>query len=137
MTFKSFVNYKSMLIPYFSKKVLLCERKRHTDRGVSSTPSAVLSGGGGYPIPARGYPISGTPHPDLAGRGYHISGTPIWTWLGYPLICTWLGYPSLAGPGWDTPLLPGQVGYLSRWTSRRIHRHVSKHNLPSYYVSGR
>ena len=33
------------------KKVLLRERKRHTDRGVSSTPSAVLPGrGGGSPV---------------------------------------------------------------------------------------
>ena len=31
----------------FNKKVLLRERKRHTDRSVSSTPYAVLSWGGG------------------------------------------------------------------------------------------
>ena len=30
-----------------NKKVILRERKRHTDRGVSSTPYAVLSRGGG------------------------------------------------------------------------------------------
>ena len=30
-----------------NKKVLLHERKRRTDRGLSSTPSAVLSRGGG------------------------------------------------------------------------------------------
>ena len=46
------------------KKVLLRERKRHTDRGISSTPYAVLSGGevptlaggsiqGKYPPPPR------------------------------------------------------------------------------------
>ena len=31
----------------FNKKVLLRERKRHTDRSVSSTPYAVISSGGG------------------------------------------------------------------------------------------
>ena len=68
------------------KKVLLRERKRHTDRGVSSTPSAVLYLGGGLPLPCQGvphlgYPPSrpgwGVPHPgypplDLAGVLPHI-----------------------------------------------------------------
>ena len=53
--------------------------KRHTDRSVSSTQSAVLSlGGGGYPHsawPDRGYPIltwpdeRGEPHPDQTWGG--------------------------------------------------------------------
>ena len=43
------INYISLHIQklFLNKKVYLRERKRHTDRGVSSTPYAVLSGGGG------------------------------------------------------------------------------------------
>ena len=115
----------------YDKKVLLRERKRHTDRGVSSTPSVTR---GGVP-PWQGYPLArsdggylrwGTPRPGgvppPAGPGW---GTPHWTWLGYPPQSdlagvpptpphqTWLGYP------------PPQV-----WTDRRMDKHVSKHNLP-------
>ena len=43
-----------------NKKVLLRERKRHTDRGVSSTPSAVLSRGEPHPWPRR-VPHHGVP----------------------------------------------------------------------------
>ena len=88
-----------------NRKVLLHERKRRTDRTVSSTPSALLSGGvgtysgwgryllwlrvptypgwgGGVPTPDQGrYPLSGP------GQGrYPLAevGTPppIWTWPG-------------------------------------------------------
>ena len=45
---------------FVHKKVLLCERKRHTDRRIASTPSLVLtvvvphpSLGGRYPIPGQ------------------------------------------------------------------------------------
>ena len=85
--------------------VLLRERKRHTDRGVSSTPSAVLYCGGG-----GGYPTSDTPHPDLArGRGVpHPGGYPIPAG-GYPTS----GTPILTWPGGGTPSLPGvpHLGY--------------------------
>ena len=83
-----------------NKKVLLCERKRHTDCRLSSTPSVNQSGVPpirvsplGYPHvgvpPHRAYPPQGTP---LAGPGSGTpppaepgSGTPPhWTWLGYP-----------------------------------------------------
>ena len=47
-----------------NKKVLLRERKRHTDRDVSSTPSAVLSGGRGTPSLAK----VGT-RPSVFGQG--------------------------------------------------------------------
>ena len=50
-----------------NKKVLLCERKRHTACHVASTPYVVLTG---YPHPPAGYP-----HPDLAG-GTPRQGTP-------------------------------------------------------------
>ena len=113
----------------------------------------------GYP-PARSdgeggtqgrVPPSGYPRPGLTG-GYLRWGTPIrespsevWQGVpevGYPL----LGYPP-AGPGWsNSPPPPGwtQPGYPPPppqvWTDRRMDwwtRHVSKHNLPSYYVRGR
>ena len=59
----------------FHKTVLLRERKRHTDRGVSSTPSVTR---GGVP--------------------------PSWTWLGYPPLPAGLAGvpPSPAGVNWWT-----------------------------------
>ena len=53
------LKYKEKLPPFQKqffkyKKVLLRECKTHTDRSISSTPYAVLSGGGGtlgYPFP--------------------------------------------------------------------------------------
>ena len=69
------------------------ERKRHTDRGVPSTPSAVLSREGGTPslAGAGGYPTIGYP-PSWPGQG----GTPI---MRYRL--------SSPGPShWGTP--PGK-----------------------------
>ena len=118
---------------YLNKKVLLRERKRHTDRGVSSTTRWVA------PPP----PGQGTPPPARSDRGRYPrwGNPPAWTWLGYPPCLdlagvppptwTWLGNPPPPppGPGWGTPL---QV-----CTDRRMDRHVSKHNLPSYYVRGR
>ena len=94
------------------KKVLLCERKRHTDRGVSSTLSFVLPGGyprqvppgwgtslswpnwGGYPRQAP--PGWGTPHPDLT-RGYPGWASP---WLGYPHPDLARGYPGRCPLAW-------------------------------------
>ena len=80
------------IIQLFNKKVLLRERKRHTYCSVASTPSVVLTGGGGTPSqiygPNRGYPIPG---PD---RG----GTPSQIQMGE--------YPSLTG-GYPIPGLEG------------------------------
>ena len=108
-----------------NKKVLLRERKRHTDRGVSSTPSVVLYWGGGYPL-AGGYPPGldlarvpflpsrsrqgvpprrGTPQQGVPpGPG---QGAPIQGWMGVPPPCPRLdgGTPS-AGPDRDTPPPP-------------------------------
>ena len=57
------------ILVYFKfMQVLLRERKRHTARRVVSTPSVVLSGGGGInPILARGvpHPWPGVPHPGV------------------------------------------------------------------------
>ena len=80
-------------------KVLLRERKRHTNYGVSSTPSAVLSQGGGtlergvgtlgYPLPhwnldgGGRYPGVPLPPQDLAREGNYL-GQGVGT-LGYPL----------------------------------------------------
>ena len=95
-----------VLLQFTNKTVLLRERKRHTDRGVSSTPSVVLYWG----VPHLRYPPS-----DLAGGTPSLPGgtlpwvPPGWTWHGYPRVWTWPGYP-LPGPGWGTPIL---------WTDRR------------------
>ena len=161
----------------YNKKVLLRERKRHTDRSVSSIPSVVLYQGGtpcwrgiptaayqvfhvlsctgGYPLleggmlvhPNGGYPLlggtpsqvqmrkdtPGYPHLDLA-RVPPIQGwmgvAPIQDWMGVPPRLDLTGVPSLAEPDWGTP--PPHL-----WTDRRMDRHVSKHNLPLYYVRGR
>ena len=88
----------------FNKKVLLRERKRHTDRGVTST-----GGGGGTPagvpparVPPTGYPPhQGTPPTTISWKvgtpppsaGW---GTPPISWMGYPppVVQTWEGrYP--------------------------------------------
>ena len=85
------------LKPNLNKKVLLRERKRHTDRGIRSTPSAALSGlvptlaGGGGTYLGQGVPYLGVP--------------PILTWLGWYLA--WLGGTYL-GRGGGTYL--GQGG---------------------------
>ena len=72
------------------KGVLLFETRKSScvnARGIPTVAYQVLhllscNGGGGspargYPIPAGGYPISGTPQSDLSGV------PPFWTWLGY------------------------------------------------------
>ena len=77
----------------FNKKVLLRERKRHTARHVSTTPSAVLSWEG---VP---HPWIGGPHPDLAGGGAYLipgRGTPS---QGTPRSLTWPG--GGGGEGWE------------------------------------
>ena len=111
---------------YVNKKVLLRECKRHTDRHLSSTPSAVLSlrvphprsrsrwrgvypipgpdGGWGYPTPGpdRGAPslegdTRGSPRcPDLAGVPPPSDGV-------LPSKAGW-GYP--LPPGWGIPPPP-------------------------------
>ena len=65
-----------------NKKVLLRERKRHTDRGVSSTPSVTRGGVPPRPGPTgRGYPRWGTPcqgtPPARSDGGYLRWGTPL------------------------------------------------------------
>ena len=66
-----------IIIIIINKKVLLRERKRHTDRSVTSTPYAVLSRGGGvtYLGPARGGTYLGEP-PILTDLGAYLP------WLG-------------------------------------------------------
>ena len=132
-----------------NKKVLLRERKRHTDRGVSSTPSVVLYEVGyppvGVPPPAKsdrgvpevGYPPSGYPLA-RSGGGYLRWGTPCqgtpparWgtppsqVWWGVPKV----GYPppQLAGPGRGTPP-PCRCGLTNK---------VKLLPSLSYYVRGR
>ena len=82
-----------------NKKVLLRERKRHTDRCVSSTPSAVLSRKG-TPSPARGYPIPGWEEGVLPSWGTSPS------WPGWGVPHPWTGgYPCPdLGPVTGVPL---------------------------------
>ena len=69
---------KLILIKKINKKVLLRERKRHTDLGISSTPSIVLYWGCTPSL------VGGVPHP-LAGGISPWQEVPLrWTWLGYP-----------------------------------------------------
>ena len=72
-----------------NKKVLLRERKRHTDRRVVSTPSVVLTGYPPSPCPATpaGYP----PHPDLACGGSLLGGVPPWQVTPPPPGWIWQG----------------------------------------------
>ena len=91
---------------------------------VSSTPSAVLSGGEGYPIPSCG----GTTSVDGGGVPYRWKGVShLWRgvlhpWPWYYSVLTWLGYllhPDLAWvpplpswPGWGTCFILIWPGYL-------------------------
>ena len=93
------------------KKVLLRECKRHTDRGVSSTPSVSWSG---VPPPARsdrgGYPRWVTPHCQEVSLLERSDGG------GYPRWGT-----TRAGPGLGTPRPPPSVdrqmdGWMDGWT---------------------
>ena len=101
VTSSTLVAYKIECQVILSNKKVLQERKRHTDRGVSSTPSAVLSGGGGV-VPhlwPEGYPI-----PGWGG------GVPISSWGRVP-IPGWRGTLSLVG---GTPSLAGGTPSLAR-----------------------
>ena len=78
-----------IVLIHTNKKVLLRERKRHTDRRVASTRYAAPGGGGG--VPWAGAPmLGGTPGqaPPLPG------GYPGWA---PPLV---RGYPRQAPPAW-------------------------------------
>ena len=127
-----------------NKKILLRERKRHTDR-VSSTPSVALYGGypllggtppwviphqtwpGGTPSLLREYPTLGTLHQTWPGggdtpslsEGYPTLGIPHPTWLGYPP--PWLDLARVPPPPWT-----------DRWTDT-----CQNITFPSYYVRGR
>ena len=99
-----------------NKKVLLCERNRHTARRVSSTPSAVLT----WAVPP-------------SGPGW---GTPIWTWLRYPSQeGTWdqsLGYSpkntwdQLKYYGMEMGYPPPGVNWQTNW----------KYHLPHFLDAG-
>ena len=121
----------NMLNSVTNKKVLLRESKRHTDRGISSTPSVTRGGvspKSGYP-PARsngeyprwGTPHQGTPWPGLTGVPkvrYPLSGTPQPHLIGVPLARSnggtqggvpQTGYP-LPQPGLTGTPQPGLTG---------------------------
>ena len=109
------------MIACSNKKVLLCERKRHTDRGVSSTPSVVpvpRGGGGTHPALDGGYPHPWTdggtpPHPRLDVVPPSLSldgGTPPSKagWGNTPSKAGW-GYPP-SKTGWGYPTSPSSDG---------------------------
>ena len=113
------------------KKVLLRERKRHTDRGVSSTTRGGVSPLGVPPSQVQwrgnqgGVPRQGPPWPGLMGGtqgGDPLAGVPpgqVW-WRGYLRWGTpWQGYP-LAGPGWGTPRLDMARVPPEVWTDRHL-----------------
>ena len=108
---------------------------------VRVTPPARSNRGGvlevGYPpvrVPARsGYPpVRVPPWPGLMGGlpkvGYLPSEYPLP--IGEPPAGPSNGTPPPPGPGRGTPPRCGQ-------TESSTDRHVSKHNLPSYYARGR
>ena len=95
----------------YNKKVLLRERKRHTNRRVASTPYAVPVGGGGgrylpwvgggylpwvgCTYPGWGVPTLGGGYLPWVGGTYPGQGVQVPpTWEGTPPIQTWEGrYP--------------------------------------------
>ena len=82
-----------------NKKVLLCERKRHTDCSISSTPSVTCNGVPPWPG-LMGGTQGGVP-PGQVSWEYLRSGTPLARYdEGY---LRWLGYPPPFGPGRGTP----------------------------------
>ena len=97
-----------------NKKVLLRERKRHTDRGISSTPSVSQSG---VPPPGRGTPPArsdrgegnwgGVPPSQVRWGG----GTPL---VGYPLVRSDGGDLRWGSPQQGYPLARSDGGY-PRW----------------------
>ena len=100
-----------------NKKVLLRERKRHTDRSVSSTPYAVLSRGTGGEVGTLGYPLPPV-LTCLGGRGTYL-GQGVGT-LGYALpVLTWPegGVPTLAW-GWKAPW--GTPSPVQTWPGGRV-----------------
>ena len=106
-----------------NKKVLLRERKRHTDRRVASTGYAAPAGG--YPRlapPARGYPRQAPPAGGYPGGCPLLGGYPRWVppCGGYPgWVPPYWGYCWVGGctpdggvPQVDTPLPGGYPGWV-------------------------
>ena len=89
-----------------NKKVLQRERKRHTDRCVSSTCYAVPVGGGTYPRRGGTYPRRG---------GTYSGGGGYLPWWGGTYSGGGSSYPGGGGtyPGEGVPTLGG--GYLLWW----------------------
>ena len=103
-----------------NKTVLLRERKRHTDRGVSSTPSALLYRGGGTPPP-----------------GYNTS---VLTWLGGVTPSLPGGTPPQAPPPSDLAGVPPQSDLAGVPPTLGVDRQTDtcqNITFPSYYVRGR
>ena len=100
------VNIFQMKI-FWNKKVLLRECKRHTDRGVSCTPSVTW---GGVP------PLAGVPPPSQVWKGWG-QGVPRWGTHcqgGTPLPGL-TGVPKVGYPLARVPLQPHLTGGYQRW----------------------
>ena len=88
---------------FTNKKVLLCERKRHTDRSVSSIPSVIL-----YEV---GYPPVRVPPPGQVSWGVPKVGYPPSWYPPRPGLTG--GYPRWGTPHWGTP--PAGVDWQTKW----------------------
>ena len=145
---------------FFSKKTILFlnDRARKSScvnaRGIPTAAYQVLLKMG-YPPPHRGIPLTrsdrggvpevGFPSARSDGEGYPRWGTPIGVppsqgtprpdptgrYLGWGTPCE--GTPQLDLAGVPSPPPPG----VERQMDGSTYRHMSKHNLPSYYVRGR
>ena len=127
----------------WNKKVLLRERKRHTDRCVAST-RYVASGGGGA---GQGAPCPGPGPGGEAGEGrdgvppiqVQAGGGPLFRsrWgggAGHPPVQVQV---SRGRVGWGAPR-PGPGGGVPGYPPRDVNRQTNwKYNLLSYYVRGR
>ena len=111
--------------PISNKKVLLRERKRHTDHDVSSTPSVTRGGVPPIRVPPLGYPparsdggvppCQGTPWPGPMGVGVPKVGYP--PCRGTPQAGPGQGTPHFGyPPGWTWPRYPPP----KVWTDRRM-----------------
>ena len=107
---------------------------------VRVSPQLGLTGGVpevGYPlarsdggVPEVGYPLLGYPWPGLTGEGTRGGVCPVGVLPARSDGGTQGGVPPVRVP------LPLPLG-VDRQTDGWMDKHVSKHNLPSYYVRGR
>ena len=109
---------------YQNRKVLLRERKRHTARCVSSTPSAVLSRVRGVPHLCMGIPLPG---PD--GDSPPLNGKVPITGQGTPYGPHWstiLSGPGRGTPHWDLAGAPPEYPHWDLTGAPASHRDLAR-----------